>query len=314
MIGCAMRRLLLLLLLVITQIGAAPAPAAPPVERPVAVPLVALLANPERFDGKVVAVEGFLILEFEGDAIYQSRADFDAALLGNAIWVEGPKFEEPAARRALGGRYVFLTGRFNARMHGHLGMFAGGLDATGIQVQLNRDQLRATLFPIYANLPWPLLILILLPTSTLLAIALAISRRSTAEPGALLTGAAILIAVAIGVFSVCRLWDFPLMVPSLVKTGYGWLAPRLVAEFVVGAVALTASVFFALRQNFFLCVVFAAIQLVIPAIIEARAFQILEVPFSIYSAKDQNYRWKRSGPPPPANRTSGPDWIDPFAY
>lgn len=315
MIGCTMRRVLLLLLLVLTQIGAAPAPASTPVERPVSAPLVALLANPERFDGKLVAVEGFLNLEYEGDAIYQSRSDFDSMLLGNSIWVDGPKFEEPAARRALSGHYVSLTGRFDADMHGHFGMFAGGLAASHIQVQLSREQIRATMVPIYGPLPWPLLILILLPISALLAISVAIrSRRTTANPGALLTGSVLLIAGAIGVFSVCRLWDFPLMIPSLVKIGYGWMTPPLVVEFLVGAVALVASVLFGLRRNLLLCLVFAAMQLLVPAIIEARAFRILEVPFSIYSAKDQNYRWQRSGPPPAANRTSGPDWIDPYAY
>lgn len=315
MIGCVMRRLLLLLLLAISQIGAAPASAVAPVERPIAVPLVALLANPERFDGKLVAVEGFLNLEFEGDAIYSSRSDFDAMLLGNAIWVDGPKFEEPAARRALSGRHVDLTGRFDADMHGHFGMFAGGFVASDIQVRLTRDQIRATMVPVYGNLPWPLMILVLLPSSAALAIALAIqSRRSTVRPGALLTGSALLIAGAIGVFSICRLWDFPLMIPSLVKVGYGWMAPPLLVEFVIGAAALVASGLFAFRRNLLLCVVFASAQLIVPAIIEARAFRILEVPFSIYSAKDQNYRWKRTGPPPPEGRVSGPDWIDPFAY
>lgn len=314
MVGCEMRRLLLLLLLVITQIGAAPAPVGPPAERPVSAPLVALLANPERFDGKLVAVEGFLNLEFEGDAIYQSRSDFDAMLLGNAIWVDGPKFEEPAARRSLNGRYVNLTGRFDADMHGHFGMFAGGLVASDIQVQLTRGQIRATMVPIYGDLPWPLLILILLPSSALVAIVLLVRcRRMTAKPGAFLTSSTLLVAGAIGVFSVCRLWDFPLIVPSLVKVGYGWMAPPLVVEFVVAAAAFVASGLFAFRRNLFLCVVFAVVQLVVPAIIEARAFQILDAPFSIYSAKDQNYRWKRSGPQPAANRTSGPDWIDPFA-
>lgn len=308
--GCGMRRILLLLL-AITQIGAAPAP----VETPVSVPLVAVLANPERFDGKLVTVEGFLNLEFEGDAIYQSRSDFDAMLLRNAVWVDGPKFEEPAARRILSGRHVNLTGRFNARMHGHMGMFAGGFAASKIQVQQTRDQIRTTMFPGYENLPWPLLILILLPTSILMAAAVAIRRRrSTAKPGPFLTGAVLLVAGTIGVFSVCRLWDFPLMAHSLVKVGFGWMAPRLFVEFVVGAVALVASGLFAFRRNLFLCAVFAATQLIVPAIIEARAFQILEVPFSIYSAQEQNYRWRRSSPMPAANRTSGPDWIDPFAY
>ena len=314
MIGCAMRRLLLLLLLAISQIGAAQAPAAAPDERPLAVPFVALIANPERFDGKLVAIQGFLNLEYEGDAIYQSRSDFDTMLLGNAIWVDGPKFEEPAARRTLSGRHVYLTGRFDADMHGHMGLFAGGLVASDIQVLLNREQIRASIVTPYARLPWPLLILILLPSSALLALALALrSRRTTAKPGLILTGSGLLIAGTIGLFSVCRLWDAPVLIPSLFRVGLAWMAPPLIVEFVVGVVALVASGLFAVRWNLLLCLVFAAAQLIVPAVIEARAFQVLQAPFSIYPARDENYRWRRSGPLPVTQGTAGPDWIDPSA-
>lgn len=309
-----MRRILLILLLAITQISAEPAPAVAPDERAVRVPLVALLADPERFDGRFVTVDGFLNLEYEGDAIYQSRSDFDEMLFGNAIWVDGPKFEEPLARRALSGRYVSLTGRFNADMHGHMGMFAGGFAASGIHVLPTRDQLRATMVPIYRELPWPLLILILLPASLLLSTALAVrNRRTSDKPGAVLTATVLLLASAIGVFSICRLWELPVIIPALLRVGYGWAVPAPLVELIVGALALIASGFFAVRRNLFLCVVFSAIQLIVPAVTEARAFQILDVPFSIHSAKDQNYSWRRTGPPPPIDRTSGPDWLDPFA-
>lgn len=309
-----MRRIILILLIAMTQIGAAPAPVVAPREQPVAVPLVALLANPDRFDGELVTVEGFLNLEYEGDALYLSQSDFDAMLFRNAVWVDGPKFEEPRARRILSGRHVALTGRFDADMHGHFGMFAGGLAASEIRVLLSRDQIRATMIPVYGELPWPLLILILLPSSLLLSIALAVrGRRTSANPGPILTACVLLVAGAVGVFSICRLWELPVLIPNLIRVGYGWAVPALLAEFVVGSLALIASVLFAVRRKMFLCVVFSAIQLIIPSIIEARAFHLLDAPFSIHSAKDENYRWRRTGPSPPADAVSGPDWIDSFA-
>ena len=311
MIGCAMRRILLILLLAVTQIGAAtPVPVEGTRERPAPVPLVALLANPDRFDGKFVTVEGFLNLEYEGDAIYQSRSDFDEMLTGNAIWVDGPKYEEPRARDAVSGHYVSLTGRFDAQMHGHLGMYAGGLSATRIHVMLSRDQLQATFAPPQRVGPWPLLILILLPSSLLLAITLAIRRKRTvAEPGAILGAASLLIASAVAIFSILRLWELPMMIPAMLRAGYGWAVPAALAELTVGVAAVVASAFFAARRNMFLCVVFAAVQLIVPAINEARTFWTLGVPPSIYPARDRNDHWERKGPLPPEGRTAGPDWL-----
>jgi hypothetical protein len=305
-----MRRIFLILLLAITQMGAAPAPVVAPREDAVRIPLVALLANPERFDGKLVTIEGFLNLEYEGDAIYQSRSDFDEMLTGNAIWVDGPKFEEPSARRDLSGRHVSLTGRFDADMRGHFSAYAGGLAATGIHIQLSRDQIGATMTPPYREGPWPLIILILLVSSVLLALALAVRRRRTAaSPGAILTATALLVASAIGVFSILRLWELPVLIHGFIKLGPAWAAPPLLAELVVGALALCASVFFAVRRNMFLCVVFSAAQLIAPAVNEARAFALFDVPLSIYPARDSNYRWERKGPLPPEGRTAGPDWL-----
>src|SRR6188472_601053 len=49
--------------------------------------IVSLLATPERYAGKTVRVHGFVRLEFEGDAIYLHKEDFDQRLTSNAIWL-----------------------------------------------------------------------------------------------------------------------------------------------------------------------------------------------------------------------------------
>ena len=46
-----------------------------------------LIANPDRVDGKLIRVIGFLRLEFEGDVLYLHREDYENAILGNGIWV-----------------------------------------------------------------------------------------------------------------------------------------------------------------------------------------------------------------------------------
>lgn len=90
------------------------------------VSLIQMLATPERFDGRHVRVVGFVHIEFEGNAVYLHREDFEAGLLRNAIWVD---FRPGAlsAARPINDRYVLLEGIFDAQHHGHMGMFGGAL-------------------------------------------------------------------------------------------------------------------------------------------------------------------------------------------
>jgi hypothetical protein len=296
-----------MLVLALTQIGAAPAlaPVASAAPEPASVPLVAVIANPDRYDGKRVWVEGFLNLAFEGDALYLGRSDRDAGLMRNSVWVDGPNFEEPEARRALNGRYVMLQGRFNTHSNGHFGMHTGTFeDVSSIVVMYSWEQSIANDFSFHPDLPWPLLILVLLPASVLTVFILAIQkRRARAGARPAVVGLALGLASIVVVFSVCRLWELPLLVPSLLRTDHPLLAlpppplgPTLLLELIVGVLALAASVGFALRRNMLLCMVFAVVQLIVPAFIEARAFLILDAPFSIYSAQAAPYRWTSPAP------------------
>ena len=88
------------------------------------VSMVQLLANPERYDGLRVRVIGFVHLEFEGQAVYLHREDFDEALLGNALWVDF-RPGTLSASRPIGDRYVLLEGTFDAHHRGHMGLFGG---------------------------------------------------------------------------------------------------------------------------------------------------------------------------------------------
>ena len=92
-------------------------------EMPQDVSIVQLLATPERFDGKLVRVIGFLCLAFEGDAVYLHREDFDHGLTQNALWVQVP--EKPDASLSL--NYVLIEGTFDAGDHGHMGLFGGAI-------------------------------------------------------------------------------------------------------------------------------------------------------------------------------------------
>jgi hypothetical protein len=91
------------------------------------VSIVELLANPLRYDGKQVQVIGFLRLEFEGDAIYLHREDFEYAIYKNAIWVDRPRDFSEKQTAEVDKKYVICEGTFSAREHGHMGMFSGSL-------------------------------------------------------------------------------------------------------------------------------------------------------------------------------------------
>jgi hypothetical protein len=93
---------------------------------PANVTLVQLIANPEKFDGKLVRVIGFLRLEFEGNVLYLHREDYDHAIFGNGIWVDVTP-EMTKHREVLQMHYVLLEGIFNSKNRGHMGMWSGSL-------------------------------------------------------------------------------------------------------------------------------------------------------------------------------------------
>jgi hypothetical protein len=102
-------------------------------------PLVSVLANPEKYDGKRVTVTGFLHFQFEDSALYLSKDDGDYLNLENAIWIrysDSPRRvwrcpqNEPAGldNDYFNGKYVTLTGTFNMKERGHLAAFSGTLE------------------------------------------------------------------------------------------------------------------------------------------------------------------------------------------
>lgn len=89
------------------------------------VSVIQLIAQPEKFDGKRVRFIGFLRLEFEGDAIYLHREDFEQGISRNGLWINVPSEMTKPQRDAVNMRYVICVGIFRAGAHGHMGMFSG---------------------------------------------------------------------------------------------------------------------------------------------------------------------------------------------
>ena len=93
---------------------------------PMDVSLVQLIANPSEYHGKLVRVIGFCRLEFEGDALFLHREDFEQGLTKNAVWLD-VGWPVPENYRGLSDRYVLVEAIFDAEEHGHMGLFSGEL-------------------------------------------------------------------------------------------------------------------------------------------------------------------------------------------
>lgn len=80
--------------------------------------IVRVLANPQEFDGKRIAVVGFLGLHKDGNILYLHREDEEMALYKNGLAVE---FDYPLTREDIARmnmHYVYLGGVFDTRYQG----------------------------------------------------------------------------------------------------------------------------------------------------------------------------------------------------
>ena len=111
---------------------AADAEAAKPVptieaSEPVEVSMVELVATPAAFAHKRIRVVGFVSLEFEGNAIYLHREDWQRGLTRNGIWLDVTTYD---GGHAIAGRkpgYAIVEGVFEPETHGHMGLFSGSI-------------------------------------------------------------------------------------------------------------------------------------------------------------------------------------------
>lgn len=90
------------------------------------VSIIQLIASPELFNEKKVRVIGFLHLEFEGNAVYLHREDFENSIDKNSIAIKLSDLQTHAWRK-LNDHYVIIEGSFSSADKGHFGMRSGSL-------------------------------------------------------------------------------------------------------------------------------------------------------------------------------------------
>ena len=92
------------------------------------VSLIKLIATPEKYQGQVIQVMGYLSLDFEGRAIYLHKEDYNHSLCSNAFSVQfSPDFEKIKNIAAYDKKYVVIIGTFNSGPSGHMGTYPGSL-------------------------------------------------------------------------------------------------------------------------------------------------------------------------------------------
>jgi hypothetical protein len=88
--------------------------------------LIQLIASPDRYEGEVIRVIGFVHLEFEGNAIYLHREDYKQNITANALWLSKPKcFTNTKHDAEFISGYALVTGTFTSQRHGHNDLFSG---------------------------------------------------------------------------------------------------------------------------------------------------------------------------------------------
>ena len=86
--------------------------------------LIQLIAEPEKYEGKIVRVHGFVHREFESSSIYLHREDHEHGITSNALWLSSGKCVSRGGK-PFNTAYALVEGRFTGASHGHLGLWSG---------------------------------------------------------------------------------------------------------------------------------------------------------------------------------------------
>lgn len=95
------------------------------VDGPISISMIALLANPDKYNGKLVRIVGYVNIEYEGTAVYFHKEDKLFSIRKNAIALHLRK-EDGNNTKNINGNYVLIEGVFDSNT-GHMGLFGGSI-------------------------------------------------------------------------------------------------------------------------------------------------------------------------------------------
>lgn len=93
------------------------------------VSLIQLIAHPAHYEGKLVRLDGFVHIDFEDNAIWLHKDDFDNFIYSNSLWINVSECVDGEGKPMSG--YASLSGRFSSQRHGHMGLWPGVLSQVG---------------------------------------------------------------------------------------------------------------------------------------------------------------------------------------
>jgi hypothetical protein len=103
------------------------------------VSLLELITSPEKFDGQLIAVVGFLEMSRDGDLLYLHRADDENWIVANSVWIRRDE-RLGKDRNLLNRKYVKVVGIFKVGYHEQLGYPPNGIsDVRSAKVWSNPD-------------------------------------------------------------------------------------------------------------------------------------------------------------------------------
>jgi hypothetical protein len=95
--------------------------------RPPTVPLLRLIATPEKFSRKKIHTFGYVVVGFESSAVFIHKEDFDNDLYTNAIWLRSAVNNKIFKVDAVNGKYCLIEGVFDAADNGHMSLYSGAI-------------------------------------------------------------------------------------------------------------------------------------------------------------------------------------------
>ena len=102
--------------------------------------LIQLISNPKKYDGKVIEVIGFLSLEFEGQALYLQKEDYEYFNRKNGVSILASISEEEKKNCHL--KFVSIIGKFQLKIRNKIGTdWSGWLITKNIEPALNREEI-----------------------------------------------------------------------------------------------------------------------------------------------------------------------------
>ena len=101
--------------------------------QPIDVSMIQLIATPERFEGKMVSVVGFLGIDPEEARLYVSEEDYRQYIPGNGVWLDENKQMQKDIEQ-IDLHYVTLVGVFKQKgLPPHMAVGAGESGITDIR-------------------------------------------------------------------------------------------------------------------------------------------------------------------------------------